>query len=102
MDCYDTCVISLPDDDPNHEPAPLQTCADLFSVSNVMTVGKDAEANVIIEIYPPTGGSNSYTTIRTNFASELVLMDDLLINMHIQSLNCIGFYSMHMNTCIDL
>ena len=60
MDCSDTCVISLPDDDPNHEPAPLQTCADLFPVSNVMTVGKDAEANVIIEIYPPTAGSNSY------------------------------------------
>ena len=61
MDCYDTCVISLPDDDPNREPRPLQTCAELDPVTNVkMTVGKDADSNVIIEIHPPTAGGNSY------------------------------------------
>ena len=55
VNCYDTCVISIFGD------TPLQTCVDSIDVPNVMSVTRDAESNVIIEIHPPAvAGSDEY------------------------------------------
>ena len=54
VNCYDTCVLSI------FGYIPLQTCVDSIYVPNVMSVTKDAESNVIIEIHPPAVGSNEY------------------------------------------
>ena len=39
----------------------MQCCADLFHAPEVMSVERiPATSNIVIEIYPPAGGSNSY------------------------------------------
>ena len=48
MDCYDTCVVSIP-----YSGIPLRTCADSINEPNVMSVTKDAKSNIIVEIHPP-------------------------------------------------